>query len=343
MTVPELTLTGSARDRGRAHGETLRELIGETIDRWFEDLAPRTDPHDFVAEVLHGSGFRDPVEEHAPELLEEVRGIAEGAARSFEAVFAWQLIDECWWYLDELTGEARPHEACSALAINDGGRGTVAQTQDLYRHFDGSQVMLRYLDEDGLEILAPSAAGLLAYNGVNSDGLAVCITTLSQLAHQRSGLSSGFVVPSLLRCRDIDEALGWLARVPVASGNSFTFGTRDRSVVVEASAKEVCVVEDGPRVLHTNHALAQEPVWEYVRFDSSVERLEQMEMTVRPESTLADIATMYSTGAVCQSRQGPAVVMSVGTMIFEVDDDQRCHYAPGPLDTDELVTYTMSD
>ena len=340
--IPDLTLTGSSRERGRAHGEALRGLIAETIDGWFEVLAQRTDPLDFVAEILHVSGFREAAEAHTPEYMDEVWGISEGAAQSLEAVFAWQLIDECWWYLDELTGDLQPHEACSAMAVNDGHRGIVAQTQDLYRHFDGSQVMLRYIEEDGLEVLVPSAAGLLGYNGVNSAGLAVCITTLSQLAHQTAGVSSGFVVPKLLRCRSVDEGLEWLRAVPLASGNSWTLGARDRSLVVEVSAEGVTVVDDGDRALHTNHALAQDAVWDYVRFDSSAARLEQLEQTVTPAMSVDDVALMYSAGAICQSRKGAAEVMSVGTMIFELDDTQACHYAAGPLDEEELVTFRMT-
>lgn len=341
--IPEVALAGSPRDRGRAHGETFRDLIAETIDAWFEVLGQRTDPLDFVAEILHVSGFREAAEAHTPEYMDEVWGISEGAAQSMEAMFAWQLIDECWWYLDEMTGDLQPHEACSAMAINDGTRGIAAQTQDLYRHFDGSQVMLRYVDDDGLEILAPSAAGLLAYNGVNSAGLAVCITTLSQLAHQTSGVSSGFIVPKLLRCQSVDEALDWLRSVPLASGNSWTLGTRDRSVVVEVSAEGVTIVDDGDRALHTNHTLAQDSVWEYVRFGNSAQRLQQLEDSVSPRMTVDEVAAMYATGAICQSRTGPAEVMSVVTAIFEMDETtQRCHVAPGPLDTETLTTYEMS-
>ena len=342
MTIPEITLEGSPRERGRAHGEAFRDLIEETIDRWFEVLSEHTDPEGFVAEMLYATGLREAAEAHTPELFDEVRGISEGAAQSLEAVFAWQLIDECWWYLDELRGELQPHEACSAMAVNDGTRGIVAQTQDLYRHHDGSQVMLRYLDGDGLEILVPSAAGLLAYNGVNSAGLAICITTLSQLAHQGDGVASGFVMPRLLRCRSVDEALDWLRTTPLASGNSWTLGSSDRSVVVEVSATDVAVVSDDDVAVHTNHVLVQEPVWEYLRFGNSTERLDQLEATVSPSMSVDDVAAMYATGAVCRSRDGDDEVISVGTMIFELGDTEICHYAPGPLDTDELVTYRMT-
>ncbi len=339
--IPELTLAGPPRDRGRQHGEELRGLIASAVDAWFEDLAPRTEPRAFVAEVA-ASGLLAAAEAHAPDLVAEVQGIAEGADQDFETMFAWQLIDECWWYLDDLETEgADGRERCSALAVNHAGQGFVAQTQDLYRHCDGTQVMLRYLDPSGLEVLVPSLAGLLALNGINSTGVAVCITTLSQLAHSPDGVGSGLLVPMLLRCATIEEALALLRRVPIASGNSFVIGTRHRSVAVEVSSEATKVVADGERALHTNHSLALEAVHTFRRFENSVQRLAQLDQQVRPDSTMEGLAAVYSSGAVCQSRATDSPLMSVGTMIFDLGDEPVCHYAPGPLDTDELVTYRM--
>ena len=342
--IPELTLSGPPRDRGRQHGEELRGLIAGAVDAWFEDLASRTEPRAFVAEVA-ASGLLAAAEAHAPDLVAEVAGIAEGAGQEFETMFAWQLIDECWWYLDDLEAEGAARrsgrERCSALAVNHAGQGFVAQTQDLYRHCDGTQVMLRYRDPSGLEVLVPSLAGLLALNGVNSAGVAVCITTLSQLAHGPGGVASGLLVPMLLRCTSIDEALAVLRKVPIASGNSFVIGTRHRSVAVEVSSEAMRVVADGERALHTNHTLALEAVHTFRRFEHSVQRLAQLDQQVRPALTLDDLASVYSSGAVCQSRATDSALMSVGTMIFELDDEPACHYAPGPLDTDDLVTYRM--
>jgi len=344
--IPELTLSGPPRERGRHHGEELRAMIAGAIGAWFEHLTPRTNPHAFVVDISQRTGLREAGETHAPDLMAEVAGIAEGAGQDFETMFAWQLIDECWWYLDDLeASDSSPatdgRERCSALAINHQGRGIVAQTQDLDYHCDGTQVMLRYLDQSGLEILAPSLAGLLALNGINSAGLAVGITTLSQLPHSTSGVASGLLVPMLLRCAAVDEALALLDRVPIASGDSFVIGSRDRSVAVEVSSEALAVSADGDRALHTNHALVQEPIHPHKRFDHSVARLRQLDERVRPDSTLEDLAAMYAGGPVCQSRAGGGAKMSVGTTIFEVGDEPACHYAPGPLDTDELVAYRM--
>ena len=67
--IPELTLAGPPRERGRQHGEELRGLIAGASEAWFEHLAPRTDPARPVAEITNGSGLRAAAARHAPELI----------------------------------------------------------------------------------------------------------------------------------------------------------------------------------------------------------------------------------------------------------------------------------
>lgn len=340
--VPEISLTGTPHQRGETHGEEARDLIAAVLDAWMQSLAPSTDPAAFIAALVNNTGFLNAAEADTPELVEEVRGIAAGANQSFETMFAWQLVDEAWWYLAEQNGDFSPLEKCSALAINHNGSGILAQTQDLDRHFDHAHVMLRTTEPDGMEILSPSIAGLLGLNGVNSAGVAVGITTLSSLAHSRSGVGSGFLTARMLRSRSIDEALSFLRSTPIASGNTFLLGQRDRSVVVEVSADSVLTYADGDRGLHTNHPFVQQPTYDFDLFATSLERFDQLDSTVRPDSTLDELVAMYGTGYICQSRREGEPVVSVATMLFELGDTQRCHYAPGPLDSETLTTYDMT-
>ncbi len=343
MTIPELTLAGPPRERGRVHGETLRETIADGVGRWKEAVSGQVDPDRVIDEVATKTGFLATAEAHASELVEEVRGIAEGAGQSFETMLAWQLIDEVWWYVDEMIGAIDARERCTAFAISDGARGWVGQTQDLPRHLDGGQVLLRYQDEDGLEVLAPSIAGLLALNGTNSSGFAACITTLSQLPHSTDGLSSGFIVPTLMRCRSVDEGLAFLRSTPIASGNSYVFGTAGEVCGVEVSSEAVEPFGADGRFLHTNHALVLEPVHEYVRFAGSVERLAQIDEAVAADSDLDDLLAVYGQAPICRPRAAEDHAMSVGTMFFELGPEPACHFAPGPLDSDLLVTYRFTE
>ena len=76
-----LILEGSPRERGRIHGEALRPLILDHIGHWKEVLGQTTgdSPDTYIRQFLDETDMLTPAERWTPELLEEVRGIAEGS------------------------------------------------------------------------------------------------------------------------------------------------------------------------------------------------------------------------------------------------------------------------
>ena len=48
---------------------------------------------------------------------------------------------------------------------------------------------------------------------------------------------------------------------------------------------------------------------------------------------------MFAGGPVCKNRNNDGPVVTAATMIFELGDEPVCHFAPGPLDSEELVSY----
>jgi isopenicillin-N N-acyltransferase-like protein len=102
---------GDGRERGRAHGEALREPIRGLLEAWDADVAARLGrpPQALVSALLETTGFVAAIERHTPDLLEEVRGIAEGAGIGFDRVLALNLMDEEWWF----SAPAQPRDACT--------------------------------------------------------------------------------------------------------------------------------------------------------------------------------------------------------------------------------------
>ena len=70
---------GSPRERGRAHGEQACDLIATGLEQWRAELAASgRDADELWKGLSRVSGFRDAAARWAPDLLEEVEGIAEG-------------------------------------------------------------------------------------------------------------------------------------------------------------------------------------------------------------------------------------------------------------------------
>ena len=252
---PPIDCVGTGRERGRAHGEHLRERIGEAIERWRGDAARRSGQSaaDYAAGFLADTDFLPAIQRHTPDLLEEVRGIAEGAEVPFEAVLVRNLMDEEWWY-----ALRRGHmAACSTIAVagDDGRPSLLAQNMDLPAAMDSEQTMLRIAPPGAPPQLVLSAAGMIGLTGASASGLGMCVNALTMLGHSAAGLPVAFVMRGALVQPDLEAAAAFLRAVPHASGQHYALASPDRVVGYECSAAGAVRSAAGPRLWHTNHPL----------------------------------------------------------------------------------------
>ena len=90
---PWIEVAGGARERGRQYGEAARERVRRSVAAYDEVFAHAAgwDPARVRAEA---EGFRAPIAAHGAKYLEELRGIAEGAAVTELDVLAINLRTE---------------------------------------------------------------------------------------------------------------------------------------------------------------------------------------------------------------------------------------------------------
>lgn len=254
-------LHGSPRERGLAHGRALKERIHAHVARWKAELAKatKTEPDALLAAFLRDTRFAAAAKRWTPDLLEEVAGIAEGSGLPFDTVFALQLIDELWVYVEE-----RDAHHCSAVgaAAHGASPAFVAQNMDLETFRDGAQAVLHIRgDASTPEQYILTAAGVVALDGMNARGVGVVVNTLSQLRSSRDGLPVAFVIRGVLGKTSADEALRFLKTVKHASGQNYLLGADARVFDLEASAGKVAAAMPGAEVVfHTNHPLANDDV-----------------------------------------------------------------------------------
>ena len=280
-----LELRGSGRERGRMHGEALRDTVREHLERWkaalVDDLV--VDPDTYVDEFLADTDFVTAAERYTPDLLEEVRGIHEGAATDWRYTLVRQLSDEEPWYrrarrlgawpgraaIPErdpdagIWGGAVRDKGCSSIGgrLGGGRRIVIAQNMDTPTWYDGHQLLLKVVDpRTGVEAFVFTVAGKISLAGMNNRGLAMTCNTLSQLDHDPRGLAEDFVVRGYLAQPDPSAGLEFLRSVPHASGQNYTVPGPDGEVL-NLECSRAGVVEWRPwagadRVFHTNHPLA---------------------------------------------------------------------------------------
>lgn len=269
--LPIVDCPSDPRGRGRAHGEALRTVIALKVVRWQEAIAEAygEPAESFLERFLRTTDFVPAIARHTPELLEEIAGIAEGAALPEQRALALQLMDEEWWFGRVLgpghgaasAGRRRTlqPEHCSSLALApEGGRpALLGQTMDLPRWHDGAQALLRLAEADGSETMVFTSAGLVGLMGVSGRGLGICVNTLIDLACDPRGLPVACAMRGALARPDAEAAAGFLAAVPHASGQTYQLGDARQVRCLECSAGGAVELPapDG-RCLHTNHPLA---------------------------------------------------------------------------------------
>jgi len=265
--IQPLMLEGTAYRRGLIHGETLRNQIQELIGIWKADLSGvfGTDADQHIQTFLQRTAFVSAVHEWTPDLLEEIRGMADGSGLSFESLLAFQLLDELWAYNETIAGGQ-----CTSIGLRAGGGAPacVAQTIDVETFRHGFQTVLHviYPDSD-LEAFFVTSAGLIGFNGMNNRGVGLCCNFLP-LNGRWEGLPVACMVRGVLVRHSAHEAHDFLQRVPHASAQNYLVGGPDALFDLECSANHVVAYQVPGRedaVWHANIPLANDDLLPWFR------------------------------------------------------------------------------
>jgi isopenicillin-N N-acyltransferase like protein len=265
--VPVVELDGNGYQRGLQHGNALKNEIAEVFKKWKENIQLTTNLNvDSVISMFYrATNFEPAIKKWTPELFDELRGISESTGQSLKDVYCFQLVDEFWVYLDKLQNPEYNH--CSGIGISatNSHPAYIAQNMDLENYMNGYQVLFHissYNNEPEQYLL--SCAGLIALNGINSNGIGVCVNTLMQLEASSDGLPVACVIRGILSRQDGASALKFLKTIKHASGQNYIIGAADSVYDFEASANKVVRflpdANNSLLVYHTNHPLANDDI-----------------------------------------------------------------------------------
>jgi predicted choloylglycine hydrolase len=352
---------GSPRERGRACGEALRAQIARCFDSIEQagEKERRSPALEFQARFLKETSFVDTILRQTPELLDEVRGLAEGADQPFERMLAAQLMDEEWVYVRNKKYEmAADAGHCSGFAVLQESGTIAAQNMDLGQWLDGHQAVVRHIDHDaGFDIQVLTFAGYLGLCGMNKKGPAVCCNSLLDLDGNMAGLPVAFVFRSLVQSPSAAAAAKRATVFPHASGQNYIIADRDDVVSLECSGHTVAGFRPpglSDRVYHTNHALANDDtsfadryakggtIAERCRSPSSPARLASVVSRIGDRDRKVDVALAMETlrakddpsAPVCRdgnlSSKDAQIGFTFGSIVCEISDSPTMHVAAGP-------------
>jgi isopenicillin-N N-acyltransferase-like protein len=188
----------------------------------------------------------DAVERYAPELVEEVRGIAEGSRLSFCQAFFLQVATEL-----ELAGA---RDGCSSVGSSITVEPILAQNWDQPHESANKQIVLWLQPLDRPDLIMFTHAGSVGYIGVNSAGVGLVNNQLYS-DPSSTGLTGYFIMRKLLGFGTVTSGLGWLSSVETGSTANYLLGDALGDIVDIEVGDGTFRRIDGRLQQHTNHRL----------------------------------------------------------------------------------------
>jgi hypothetical protein len=350
-----LVLEGTPYQMGMIHGKALKPEITELMKRWKADLARtyKAPAEDFIQKFLKYTEFRPSIERWTPGLLDEVRGIADGAGVDFETMYAFQLIDESWVMNTDLG-----LNKCTSIAAGKRGRAPAftSQTQDIPRFYHGSPTVLRIRDKgENPESLVFTIPGVIALNGLNSRSVGVCVNAVTQLAHSPKGLPVAFVIRGILRQKTYEQAVKFLEDIQPAAPQNYVLGGPLNAASFERSAGKMVPFlpfEGAEFTYHTNHPLVNDDLdpkflarlkkngMSLEKFKTLCPRFNFLGRTLTDNSAAIDLAALKTIYANRES--GINNGGTYGCTIMVLGEKPELHISPGRPDVEPFQVLDFS-
>jgi predicted choloylglycine hydrolase len=270
-----LEIEGSPYERGKTHGESLKEHIDTLVKglkTWTRELG-YTSFDLLVEDILDHTGFLSTAKKWTPDLVEEIKGIADGAKISFNIIFIIQFLNEFQWYIKQrvrkdywkkLQDESMKtmSQQCSALGVFDQTQNypIIAQTADNSPDWIGLETLIHAKDpEISMEWYHITFPGLIGFYGMNNHSVGVCVNAMNHILKKNiNGLGAPFISRIILNQKSLTDVVKIIQKLPYASGENYLIGDRNGVADYECSpnqVKQFLPYQGSTRVYHTNHPL----------------------------------------------------------------------------------------
>jgi isopenicillin-N N-acyltransferase-like protein len=263
MPFPYIEVSGTPFQMGMQHG---RQAAGQV--RGFAEYlisAARTagddrSPEELRRAVLLGTHrFLPWFEQYCPTVLEEVRGLAEGAELTLEEALLLQIRGEI---VPALGGEGCTSYAVTARGTSTGGI-LAGQTSDMEPAMEQHFLVLHVAPNGGPRAVMWTFAGQLGYHGLNEHGVAHFANSVYGGPPSPRGMPGGLphypVKRRLYECRTRSEVMAHWEALPVCSSGNYMLAAGDPAIFdVEVTPAGVALIEEGGAgfLAHANHFLS---------------------------------------------------------------------------------------
>jgi len=341
---PFYEFTGDPYELGRAYGSTLTRQIHETVADTLAMAAAAGQSRD--AALAWSAAQLPKIAQLGPHLVEEMRGLADGAKLSLDEITAVQV----------RPGTGRMRGGCTSIAAADGatvdGRPLGGQNRDLFFGFRAKMAVTLLRPTVGPPLLMHSVPGELGGTGLNGHGLALFANSLGAKGG-RNWMGTPILRRVLLEASDAEAAVAKAKAMTGPAVGSFLLvdpAGRIRNLEILPERLAVAARNSGVYA-HANHCLdeAQLPFEQNpTPFPGSVGRCRTIEHSLAAASGRIDVDTMKRLLAehapaeehICRHTDKPTEQETAAASIVETTT-RTLHISYGPPCEGRFAKYSI--
>lgn len=242
--VYAVMLKGDPEERGKQYGEQVKDAVVANIEFFLEAALEQGLSLEDI--LIQGREYEEILRQETPNLVAEIKGLAETSGVSYETLLAFNLLEE------EILGGECTIMLATGAATRDGGI-YFHKNRDARRGV--AQVVIQVEPAEGYKFIAITSAGSTGISlGINEKGVSTGNNALYTWDRGK-GLGNLTINRRILEqaasAREAVELIeGWDRR----SGSCYNVADTEEAAFVEATHSAVAVmwvVDDA--VAHTNH------------------------------------------------------------------------------------------
>lgn len=190
-------------------------------------------------------------EEHMKDIMEEVRGLADGLHQKYEDVAYWLFNIYC----------NEEEHGCTVFAVKNKNKVYVGRNMDMFPEYKKTSESVLYRVENKNTFLAHSTAMISVEDGINEYGLCVALTFLLS-KKIKPGINGGFIVRKMLEeCSTTDEAIELIKSLPISSSHNIVIADKNGNMaVIECTSEKLNIRYGKKYVIATNHFISDDMV-----------------------------------------------------------------------------------
>ena len=244
-----IRISGTPYERGLSYGRQAKERIHRVVEE-YKVLFDKEAHCSWEAAVRFAQRYEAPIAAVRPDLIEEMRGIAEGAGIPFEEELLLNSRSEVMF--------AKPEDSCTVVGIppeaSTDGKTYLGQNWDWWTIGEGTTVIVEVEQEPYQKALVLTEAGLVGGKGLNAAGICVTLNAMS-VRQGKIGVPLQVMLRQVLSQPTVPKAIESMSKMQRAGSGCVGIGSADGLVMmVEEAPGDMDVIPcDGKPICHTNH------------------------------------------------------------------------------------------